>query len=335
MLAAGVLATGCASTPAAPETDTPQPSVQPPRDLLSPAASIRDDTVELLVNADVGRVVFFGRPGGDNLLWLDPRATEKAYASRHGRTWANWGGDKVWVAFQNMWPRIYPLSPNPWPPDGIIDGGAWTLLVHAPDTLVIESRMNPELGVVARRRFELLGDGEVLITNTLTRRHASPFPVMIWSVTQTLPPDAVMMEVAPDRPPATPRVAIWDQPHADERWQDLAAGRVVQWLAPDEKARKTGSLGRGIAATYGNQRFLQAHAFDPRAAFPDAANVHLYHQPGNYTELELLSPEVQLAPGQTLTHRVLWRLEDEPGHQPEATAQRLIEFIGHSRDRLP
>ena len=332
-LLAMLMAGGCATHGSSPKAiepvsaDSTQLPATQPRDLLDGGATIEGGGVTLRVNPDVGRVVFFGETGGENLLWLDGHAEVETLEHRKGRTWANWGGDKLWLAYQNMWPSLFGGGGPRWPPDAVIDGAAWTLLVDAPNAIVMESPPSPELAVVARRRFEITGEGEVLITNTVTRREPAPFPVMVWSVTQTPMPDLILLHADADAPAAVPPVTHFGNPHPDEGWRELTDGRVRQWLPPETQNRKVGTLGRGLVATFGDHAFFQTHPYDPLAAYPDASSVQVYRDPGRYTELELLSPQVQLRPGESLVHRVRWRLEPVAGRGPAGLAARLRTLV--------
>lgn len=327
-----ILATGCS---AIPQETTNQASVAlATRKLFEDSSRLETASARLVVSAKQGRVIYFGHQGGRNLLWLDPLAEPQTYASRRGRVYANVGGDKIWPAFQSMWPRLFAPYEATWPPDGVIDGMPWKLREADHDVITIESKMSPELGVIATRQFEWLDDSSLLITNSLYRNKASPFPVMIWSVTQVKPPDALLMDVATDRPELGPRVLLWDEPLPGNQWQDLADGQIVQWAPSMVTDSKSGSMGRGVAAMIGDDVFMQAHRMDPHDAFPDGANIHLYHAPHRYTELELLSGEIALAPGETLTHRVIWRLESRDDRTEHEIATALTRFIYEAQQRF-
>lgn len=63
--------------------------------------------VEMVIVPDINRIVRFGRPGGPNLLWVDPEAENGP-----AMPWKNWGGEKLWFWPQERWPELG----SPWPP---------------------------------------------------------------------------------------------------------------------------------------------------------------------------------------------------------------------------
>jgi len=306
-LASAALLVGCqSSAPPADTADAVAPVAPAAEIVFDDAAEITNGVVRLAVAPSVGRVVHFGYAGGENLLWI---SNDDIY--RSPADYYNIGGDKLWVAPQPLWKSAFGHDGN-WPPDGVIDGGEWTLVEQTPDTLTIQSPESPHYGVVVRRTFHLPANkSQAVITNAILRLQANPHPVQIWSVTQIKVPDAAVLDVAHDAP-ATPTAFITltdDTPGKVEgHLATLGDGRAVAWnLQEGDAHAKLGSLGRWVAGVYDGLIFRQSTSFDPNGAYPEASSVQVYRA-DVYTELELLSPLIQLAPGETLSNTVTWAL---------------------------
>lgn len=290
------------------------------------STAIFSDTIHLVnsgctagISPRVGRVVEFFRARGANILWRtsDPVAAEDLIGP-----YTNWGGDKIWPAMQMMWPRY---SRGQWPPDGTIDGKPWTVVERSERRLVIESAVNAELRVRARRTFELDAQSPRLqIDSVLTRVERSPLPVCIWSVTQVKRPDIALLDVAPDRAEASDwrHINLSDDGHplSPPVVQNVAAHRAIAYRPATNPPGKIGGFGRWLAGVYPEGIFLQQTAFEPTGAYPDRSNIQVFACE-RYVEIETLSPQVQLQPGESLRHGVVWKLLDLPGGDIGAIVQ--------------
>lgn len=308
------------AAPAAAEPASPSPVAPqlPTGDQLRQpfaAVTLANDNLYLTVIPEIGRITAFGRTGQPSLIWLDD-SQAPAQAQRDGN-WVNWGGDKVWPAPQTVWKWAFG---GEWPPDGVIDGQAWTLLDQAPDHLTLESRVNPQLHVQVRRRIQLMPD-RVEIQNTLTQLRPSPYPVCIWSVTQVRLPRFALLDCDPASPLPEPYLPLMNRRQFDHHWVS-PLDSAIQYQGPDDKGTKIGTLGRWVAAVYDQLIFLQSTDFHPAAMYTDGSSLQVYQSP-DYMELETLSPNQHLKPGQTITNTVTWRLLDRPPGSPEQIAQAL------------
>ena len=264
------------------------------------------------VSAELGRVVDLGLSGGRNLLWMNGQAAggEATQGDETRRKhYVNWGGDKIWPTPQIMWERA--TGNALWPPDGVLDGGAWSVTRHSDRSLTMESQQSPHYGIIIKRQVDLdTTEARVLITNTIRRVSRNPFPVHIWSVTQVLPPRLVLLNIEPQRPMQQPLVQMLSK-NTSERLKDhldINPQRdVVTWRIGPDHALKIGTFGNWIAAVYDEVVFLQSSQLDPDGAYPDLSSMQCYLGEG-YVELETLSPLVQLAEGEETTNRVEWRL---------------------------
>ncbi|MEM7624694.1 MAG: DUF4380 domain-containing protein [Planctomycetota bacterium] len=270
--------------------------------------------VRLGVSPAVGRVVEFGFTGGENLIWVD---TEAVYdnpvpgVAVPDQKYYNLGGDKLWPTAQPLWKLA--TGNDSWPPDGVIDGGPWTVRRRSDRSVTIESAPSPHYGIVVLRTFTLAPDEpRVVIQNLIHRVEANPIPVSAWTITQVKTPIAAVLDVAADGPEIAPLV----RPLTDDTPGKVAGN--VSMLGRDEMAvwkqrgdtyAKLGTFGRSVAAVYDDVTFLQETDFNPAGAYPEMSSAQLYRA-GDYVELELLSPLVQLGPEEVMKNQVVWTLID-------------------------
>ncbi|BAM04064.1 hypothetical protein PSMK_19050 [Phycisphaera mikurensis NBRC 102666] len=324
MLPLLILAAAAATLPACATTrpEAAPPASAPPR-AFADAVGLDNGRVRLEVSPAVGRVVHFGPVGGRNLLWVAP-AGAATTPGADGQAYDNVGGDKLWPTSQALWEAA--TGNRIWPPDGVLDGAPWELVVADADRVVIRSPESDDYKLVVTREFRLEGAG-ARIRNTLLRTAANPFPVSAWTVTQVPMPRTALLDAAGDRPAGTPA----SRPLTPET-PDRIAGRLgvagaagadagaVAWEQAGPLHAKLGSFGRWVAAVYDDLTFLQRTAYDPAGGYLDASSVQVYRgEP--YLELELWSPLAQLAPGEELSNEVVWELIEAPAER--ATAELL------------
>lgn len=300
---------------AAPGQDT-RPAEQ--KITFDDAIRLENDHVRVDVAPSVGRIVWFSRPGGDNLIWIND---ETAVADSDGQYIA-YGGDKVWPAVQSMWERA--TGNKNWPPEGVIDGKPWTLIEASNHHCIIESEVSPAYGVKVRRTIIIDPDAPIVnIANAMTRAQPSIYPVHIWSVTQIIPPDYAMLDIAEKRVQKDPAVVLFDP---EDTYGDgvttLPGQTAVAWHDRHEGGNKIGTLGEWVAGVYEDQIFLQKTYHHAPGAYPDGSSAQLWVQDG-YTELELLSDQVHLQPGESLKNVVEWRLVDFTGGEPEEALKTI------------
>jgi hypothetical protein len=316
---AQVAATLPATQPAtAPAVDT--------RLVFDDAIALTNPLIRLEVSPSVGRIIHFGPTGGANLFWINTERGVEKGPTRGELTYRNYGGDKIWPTLQAIWPRAYG-GQGQWPPDGIIDGQAWTLIDRSERRLVMQSPQAAHLGIQVKREIELHEtEPRVTIRNTITRQKANIFPVHVWTISQVRWPNYVLMDVAHDRT-------------MDQTWIPMGGKNVetlVQPIGDDAAIRfdiepkrgggnKVGTLGRWLAAVWDDHIWYQWTDFDPAGMYPDASSVQIYYD-GNYTELELLSPMLHLKPGESLSNTVTWQLTPRAGLTDQQITQQAEQL---------
>ena len=309
----------CRGTPPAPA----EAAAASPRSFPD-AVALDNGEVRLEISPAVGRVVHFGPSGDRNLLWIAPAGADTT-PGVDGQQYDNLGGDKLWPTSQILWGAA--TGNDSWPPDGVIDGSAWELVIADADRIVIRSPESPDYGVVVTRSFRLDPDAPVArITNTLLRTQANPFPLHAWTVTQVQTPDAAVLDAAGDRPADTPASLPLTSETAEKVASRLAplgdASGATRWDQSGPLHAKLGSHGRWVAAVYPDLTFLQRTAYDPTGGYLDDSSVQVYRG-DPYLELELWSPLAQPAPGEELSNEVTWELLDAPAEEAKRLLMRL------------
>lgn len=287
--------------------------------------TISNGWVRLTVNPSVGRIVDFGRVEGPNLMRItDPTVLTAGKADRGG--YQGYGGDQLWPAQQTIWGDIRG-SGGTWPPLDELDGPNWNITDQGPLHVTITLPQTPLLGLVGERRMELSADSpHVSITNTFTRTAiADPdetFPVHIWSVTGIVEPEFVLADISRDKPAGTADwVRLANNPTRIVRV--INEGQALRFdnqahgpgQSPSQNGMKLGSLGNWLAAIYPDSMFMQTNQYDPDGSFPDGASLEIYSSQSSgseYVELEVLSTNVDLLLGESLTNRVQWHLLERP-----------------------
>ena len=159
-----------------------------------------------IVPAWAGRLMFFGRKGGENVLWTNPGA-ENATVDQNGKpAWKNVGGEKTWVGSQGAgWRLFLGIESGPaWPPPAWFDSTPMRVVKADPTNLVLRTAAHAggDWVVALEREFDLRADCLVmrqrLLPSQVGALGAEPIPDDIrrlWSVAQIPRPEFVEMRL--------------------------------------------------------------------------------------------------------------------------------------------
>jgi len=296
---------GCAPaqvpTPAAPTV-----TAEPQRLTFDDAITLRNAHLHIAVAPSVGRIVAFGPADSRNLIWINTIEGNQPFIGR-GPPYYVYGGDKVWTLVQSVWKLAF--GGGSWPPDGVIDGQPWDVVESGDHHIILQSRVSPALGHRVRREIRIDPDQpRVVIRNHIIQEQASHFSPMIWCVTQVHPPQFTLMELSPQRPTSSrPWTDLSNKPVDTSRIHISDDNRWLRYDYIPDRSQKIGAFGRWVAGVWEDYIFVQTTDYDPTGAYPDASSLQVYYD-ANFLELETLSPQVHLRPGQTLTNTVTWWL---------------------------
>ena len=261
---------------------------------------ISNGIVDLVVVPQVGRIMRFAEVGKPNLLWEGDQ--EQARATKPGG-WANWGGDKVWPAPQDLWG---------WPPEREYDGVAWTVKPIRNGVRMTSKTPTAKLGVRFERTILLNNSStSVEITNTLINDSIKSQRLSVWEVCQVDDPKECILPV-------------WKSKNHPNGWS-VYHGDKVDGLVRElgHELHVTRDLKRGlkygsgsptgeITAIVGNYSITMGSPFDIEKDYPDGGNAQQLYtsaNPNRYAELELVGPLTTLAPGKSASIRVMISLK--------------------------
>jgi hypothetical protein len=260
---------------------------------------ISNDTVELVVVPAIGRVVRYAELNQPNLLWEN--ASVAASPVRKQTGWANYGGDKEWVA---------PQSLTTWPPDPQVDPGPCQFQL-LPNGIALTGPISAKLKVRVTRQIVLAEAGsKVSFTNTVqnlgSARRLSP-----WQVTQV---DDPQMVVLPHRMTGSQQSGYYNygQTPPDPQFFEIK-GDDIRLKRDPQHSRKYGAFGlKGeITAVKGVSIFHMVQDVLANGEYPDQDSpqqVYLSPDPLAYAEMEQVGPLVKLETNEVAIQHVQWFL---------------------------
>lgn len=246
-----------------------------------------------------GRLMFFGRKGGENVLWTQPEAADFGCHPNGTPMWKNVGGEKTWVGSQDAGWRAFAgiEEGGVWPPPAWFDSMPLRVVEAGPKRIVLRSdaHRGGDWIVAMEREFTLEEDVLVIRQRLLPEDVGARGPDVLpdddrrlWSVAQVPRPAFVLVRLC-DEHRHTKSGTISDPiPSHDAPWARLE-------IPNSEKPSKINVDGDALAMPLANgggwllieqtapERFLKAFAKPGRAmvyASPDG------FKPSEYAELE-------------------------------------------------
>jgi len=291
------------------------------------ALKIANESIELVVIPQTGRMLHLSSPGGGNLLKVNRTLAGQLPPEEEG-DWLNYGGDWLWAVHQDHWEK---MGGPRWPPLRVLDRAHWHSDVEVGEDERVTLRLRRDLGTPVyaqvERRIEIRPGklAEVKIFQSVRRIQASPVPVVLWQISQVQGPSRIFLDSKPD--------AFHGQGYRRIDFEDTigevleTCGSTLVYTPKEGSEHKFGTSGQWIASKKGNQALLiWAEGGKQNGVLPDGGcSVTLYYNAGlGYTEIETQSEAVELAPGEVLENTVVYRLVDlEEGLTDCQVAERL------------
>ena len=160
-----------------------------------------------IVPAWAGRLMFFGRVGGENVFWTQPEAADIVDPPGGKRTWKNYGGEKTWVGSQDVgWRAFAGVSEGSvWPPPAWFDADPMQVVGSNATSVVLCTGVHRggDWEGMMRRTFMLEAD-RLVVRQQLLPLAAIPVPRpqplpdddrRLWSVAQVPRVDRIAMRV--------------------------------------------------------------------------------------------------------------------------------------------
>jgi hypothetical protein len=289
-------------------TATAPPPVAPipPADFLGwpQAFRLQNEQAEAVLVPAVGRLVHFAAREIPNPFRLEPGLHGRIPGD--GERFFNLGGDWLWPVAQAQWAAFSDTGQD-WPPPAALadspwTGSAWTDAEGAPCALMTREYGEP-LNILVSRLFRLEpGSAALVVQQRIERTEASSIPVVLWNISQIAGAEQVVLPVdAQSKFPGGLKALMGRKP---PRTRLVDCGDAAVYQVGEGTETKLGSDSpRGwIAAAKGVHVIFESVVNTATGDFPDGGCVlELYSNHGlGYSEIETLSPEVNLAPGQVL-----------------------------------
>ena len=290
------------------------------------AIRLANSIIDAIVVPSVGGRILQLRLGDEEYLYVNPRHLGRVFGANENHSaagWKNYGGSKVWPAPQG-WSSD---SEWPGPPDPILDGGnyAWEITDSGPNraALLLTSPPDEYTGLTLQREISICPDSATLrIRHVMSNTSLRPVRWALWQVTQQIagPHFAVF---APAR---VYRQILGDQPFPSVT---VSSGGVLRLDHKDRVAKFAVQVEEGWISSLDSCRSLvlvERFGIFREASYVDDAPVAVWvNGPGTYTihgdrlrteddpngcdpyvETEVLSPLVQLQPGEEYSFEISW-----------------------------
>jgi Domain of unknown function (DUF4380) len=291
------------------------------------AVRLANGILELLVVPEIGGRVIQLRIGGSDLLYVNRRHAGRVYRSEENNFdagWKNYGGSKVWPAPQG-WSSD---AEWPGPPDPVLDGGIYScqVLEESQQTAAVHLESPPDeyTGLTFSRAIRIFQDSATVeVRHAMRNTSARPVRWSIWQVTQL----AANSNVAVFVPARAYRQMFGDRPYNDINFDPEL--KLCRLGYSDHVAKLAMKPEQGWMAALDSRRgvaLVETFPLFPALVYPDDASVELWvNGRGSFTihgktfdmgqnpngcdpfiETEVLSPLVELDPGDEYCFRTCW-----------------------------
>lgn len=266
--------------------------------------TLSNEKVEITIDSAKGLVLGLNLPGQSNLMWVNPNPVSDP---DRNNGWVNYGGDKLWWGPMIDWMSV---KGRRLPPDEAFDQ-PWEIIRQSPDSLTIRSVVSRWVGIRAERTISLApNSAEIIFQNNFTRIEPSDQRLQLWTISQMLPPEKVLLESHPreGEPAFANRRPQFDPlPYLTV----LPGTGTVRYRQNPDGPNMIGTRGSWIAAVYDQQ--IVVHQIDPEADGDYATDVSVQlFTIKDFIELETLSPNATPKVGESMHHTVRWHVLARP-----------------------
>ncbi|MDR0993663.1 MAG: hypothetical protein LBN38_03730 [Verrucomicrobiota bacterium] len=286
------------------------------------AYRLNNGQAEAVLVPAIGRLVHFAP--------LDGASPFRLESSLHGQMppdgdpFFNIGGDWLWPVSQARW-ASFSENGRDWPPPDILADlpwtcSAWTDALGAKCALLSREYGAP-LHINVTRLFRLEpASTHLVIRQRIERLATSDIPVVLWNISQLAQTEHVVLPVDLDsRFEGGLKVLMGEPPDAESL---LSCGDAkVYRIRPGAETKLGSDSSRSwIAAARETQLIFEtASCTGAIGEYPDGGCVvELYSNEGlGYSEIETLSPEVNLPPGTVLENTLRIQLVQTPLSLPD------------------
>jgi hypothetical protein len=262
---------------------------------------VSNGTVEIVITGDIGpRIMFFGSPGGRNLLKEFPEGLGKSGE----KEWQPRGGHRIWMAPED---RVLTYAPDNAPVQVAVKAG----VVEA--TQPVEPLTGLEKRIVVRMAAE---GSRVEVLHRIRNAGQTARELAPWALTMMaqggigitgFPPRGTHPEVLA---PTNPLVMWAFSDLSDRRWIFTRKYMILRQDASATSPQKLGHFNPNTWGAYllGGDLFLKTYKAKSGVTFPDFGCSFETFTNADFLELETLGPMTRLAPGAAVNHVENWSL---------------------------
>ncbi len=281
------------------------------------SVEITNSQIRLVVVPQIGRIMSLGFVAEENILFENESLLGKRVSGLFNEgeeiTPPPFGGDRIWPTSQELFEEINGsrFIADPW-----IDGSEWDYGI-IPNGVRVESPVSENCGVKVIREITLLqGKPSVAITQKMVKvklskqAHLEPIPVTIWNLTQLKPTTQTFIQLNEN--------SLFKDQIFIPQWPDAENFATHNYfsedgygvLIPDKKmTQKIGADSPGwIAGVVGNTLLVEEFDLNKSMKYPDGGTSSTIFTAPTFTELECLSPEVELEVGESINHFMAWHM---------------------------
>lgn len=291
------------------------------------AYRITDGRAEAVVVPKLGgRVTVFGLVGGANFIWSGEPGAERREPP------LMWGGDKTYIGPDSLWKL---MRDRAWPPPAP-DFAAHTAEVLPGGRLrTVSTPWEDFGGARVTREYGFDAGGDFVVTHTIGKVPGANIHGAVWVITQTIPSDGVFVPLNPQSPYKDNYFWWGFSKSRERRGVHVLSPALLKVQPVTGEGFKLGADAKQPALATVKDGLAFVQRADPQdGQYPDGADgaglsVEVYHHdlpgPGEYVELELLSPLRRLDAGATLTTR--WTLREWPADPPHGEAKAAEKLL--------
>jgi hypothetical protein len=297
------------------------------------AIQLSNGLIDLFIVPEIGGRIIQLRLGSRNLLYVNQRHQGRVYAKAENCAatgWKNYGGSKVWPAPQGWQTK----EQWPGPPDPILDGGAygWRIVEDNAQSVAItlESQHDEYTGVTFSREIRLHENlSEVQILHAIRNSSSRRVRWGIWQVTQhnaspcllIYAPAGRYWQMFGDKPfqhiDTDPENGFWKLTYTNQVAK-FALEAKAGWLAavrPDDRITLVEEFPLFPDQTYPDDAPAEVWVNGSGTFTIPGGRIDMDQDPNGcdpFIETEILSPLIQLDPGQEYKFPVTWRATTLP-----------------------
>ena len=304
------------------------------------AFELQNSVATLVVVPSIGRIAKISYKGGDNILRLDAGLKDRVPDGGKNELWMNYGGDWVWPVAQSRWTA---MADSDWPPPRPLAEKPWTGTAWKDADGTLCCQMAREYGepvnIKVSRLIKLDREAaRFTIRQRVERTAPSELPAVLWNISQIAGASRVVIPQGPDSAFGKGVKALLFAMPDDKRL--TSCGSALVYDATEGEYKLCSDSKRSwIAAQKGEVVIVErATSEDTQGIHPDGGcSVEMYSNSGlGYSEIETLSVEKKLLPGESLQNLITVDLLEAGSDLPAcALAGAICAALGETPEIQP